>query len=113
MQLLWATSVALACLISASSATTKEKTCTDYTIPVHPTSINFVWAKEFKNNFDVVDFLSNVGSRTAATDFHPYSGSAQSTGNYSISATFCSPKNATNSNGIVLLLSHGLNFDRT
>jgi hypothetical protein len=89
-----------------------QRTCTDYTIPVNTTSLNLIWAKPFANNYDVVDFLTDTASRTAATDFHPFSGSETQTASYQISATFCTPCNSTSNKNIVLLLSHGVNFDR-
>ncbi len=88
----------------------KAKTCSEYTIPVTTTSTNLIWAKPFTNNFDVVDFVTDIASRTASTDFHPYNGSYTATANYSISATFCTPTGKNN--GILLLATHGLNFDR-
>lgn len=102
----------VAALVTTSLATFGSKSCTDYTITVNPTSVNFIWAKPFENNFEVVDFLSNLASRTAATSFNPYSGAAVQNATYHISATFCTPSAKNGSKKIVLLLSHGLNFDR-
>lgn len=99
-------------LISSSLATTPTKTCIDYEIPVTIESLNYIIAKPFQSNYDVVDLVSNLASRTAATDFHPYSGAALQIASYTISATFCAPGDTAPSNGIVLLASHGLNFDR-
>ena len=99
-------------LISSSLAITPAKTCIDYEIPVTIGSLNYIIAKPFQSNYDVVDLVSNLASRTAATDFHPYSGAALQTASYTISATFCAPGDTAPSNGIVLLASHGLNFDR-
>ncbi|KAK0124060.1 hypothetical protein ONS95_009046 [Cadophora gregata] len=104
-----------ALLASNSIATySHKKICTDYEIPVTPTSVNLVWGKKFETNFDVVDFISNINSRTAATSFNPYDSSSApvlTTASYTISATFCTPTKGAS--GIVLLLSHGLNFDRS
>ncbi|PVH74517.1 alpha/beta-hydrolase [Cadophora sp. DSE1049] len=102
--------LASGCLATSSH----KKTCTDYEIPVTPTSVNLVWGKKFEANFDVVDFVSNINSRTAATSFNPYDLTAPpalTTASYTISATFCTPKKGAT--GTVLLLSHGLNFDRS
>ncbi|KAL2060027.1 hypothetical protein VTL71DRAFT_9849 [Oculimacula yallundae] len=99
---------------SALATTSQRKTCTDYEIPVTPTSVNLIWGKKFANNFDVVDLISDINSRTAATSFHPYDETTApvlTTASYNISATFCTPKKGAT--GIVLLLSHGLNFDRS
>ncbi|KAH9216272.1 Alpha/Beta hydrolase protein [Leptodontidium sp. 2 PMI_412] len=108
--------VLFATLLATTSLATspRKKTCTDYEIPVTPTSLNLVWGKKFVTDFDVVDFISDINSRTAATSFNPYDTTTApvlTTDSYTISATFCTPqKGAT---GIVLLLSHGLNFDRS
>jgi hypothetical protein len=109
---LFQVALCVAAVITPSLATFRSKSCTDYTITVNPTSINFIWAKPLENNFQVVDFLSNVASRTAATSFNPYSGAAVQNATYNISATFCTPTAKNGSKKIVLLLSHGLNFDR-
>ncbi|KAE9375040.1 alpha/beta-hydrolase [Stipitochalara longipes BDJ] len=84
--------------------------CTDYTIPVNPTSVNLLWAKPFANNYDVVDFLTDLTSSHPASS--PFVGAKAQTASYQISATFCTPKNSTSKNNIVLLLTHGVNFDR-
>ncbi|KAL5315096.1 hypothetical protein ACEPPN_017747 [Leptodophora sp. 'Broadleaf-Isolate-01'] len=108
--------VLFATLLATTSLATspRKKTCTDYEIPVTPTSLNLVWGKKFVTDFDVVDFISDINSRTAATSFNPYDTTTApvlTTASYTISATFCTPqKGAT---GIVLLLSRGLNFDRS
>ena len=91
-------------------ATDCPKTCTDYTIPVNPTSLNLIWAKPFANNYDVVDFFTGVASRNASADF--FSSAKIQTASYQISATFCTPTNSTSNNNVVLLLTHGVNFDR-
>tara|TARA_R110002060_G_scaffold51884_4_gene62911 strand:- start:839 stop:1186 length:348 start_codon:yes stop_codon:yes gene_type:complete len=98
---------------NCSATSSHRKICTDYEIPVTPTSVNLVWGKKFETNFDVVDFVSNINSRTAATSFNPYdltTPPALTTASYTISATFCTPKKGAT--GTILLLSHGLNFDR-
>ncbi|KAH6663738.1 Alpha/Beta hydrolase protein [Halenospora varia] len=100
-------------LFAFSAANRDQKICTDYLIPVTPTSANFIWGKPFNNNYDVVDFLSNAASRTAGTDFNPYSGVKNQMASYNISATFCTPRAESVNKKIVLLLSHGLNFDRS
>lgn len=114
MKLSWPafTSVALiACLTEVTHAAV-QKTCTNYTIPLMPTATNMTWANPWKSNYDLIDFVSNF---TAGIEGNPYAtGAVQSTGNYNIFATFCSPAGTsyhTEKNGIVLLLNHGLNFD--
>lgn len=106
MQLAALLSFGLVPLIAADGA----KTCTDYTIPVNPTSLNFIWAKPFANNYDVVDFLTSTASRIASADF--FSSAKIQTASYQISARFCTPKDSTSNNNVVLLLTHGVNFDR-
>lgn len=86
------------------------KTCTDYTISVNPTSLNLIWAKPFANNYDVVDFLTGTASRTGGPNI--FSAMKTQTATYEISATFCTPKNSTSNKKVVLLLTHGVNFDR-
>lgn len=99
-------------LISDALARSTAKTCVDYEIPVTVQSMNLIFAKPFQNNYDVVDFLSNAASRTAGTDFNPYSGAALQNASYTISATFCAPVKTASHNGAVFLASHGLDFDR-
>jgi hypothetical protein len=103
----------LACLTKAASAVV-QKTCTNYTIPIKPTTTNLKWTNPWKSNYDLIDFVSNF---TAGIEGSPYATETfQSTGNYNISATFCRPAGnnyPTEKSGIVLLLNHGLNFDRS
>jgi hypothetical protein len=107
------TSAALACFAEVTNAAV-QKICTNYTIPVQTNTTNMLWANPWKSNYDLVDFISNF---TAGTEGNPYATeTVQSTGNYNISATFCSPartSHPTGKNGTVLLLNHGLNFDRS
>ena len=86
------------------------KTCTEYTIPVNPTSLNLIWAKPFAKNYNVVDFLTDTASRIPDTNFS--SAMKMQTASYQISAAFCTPKNSTSNKYIALLLTHGINFDR-
>jgi len=116
MKLSWPalTSAALiACLTEVTNAAV-QKTCTNYTISLKPTTTNMNWTNPWKSNYDLIDFASNF---TAGIEGSPYdTESFQSTGNYNISATFCSPAGTsypTEKSGIVLLLNHGLNFDRS
>jgi hypothetical protein len=72
---------------SFASAVTQqvEKRCIDYTIKVTPTSLNHIFDKPFQNNYEVVDFFTNLNSRGAATaNFTPFSGSVVQTATYDI-----------------------------
>jgi hypothetical protein len=90
------------------------KSCVDYTIPVTVTSENFIWGlPKFKNNYDVADLFTNLGSRTAGTDFVPFNNILNQTASYEISGRFCTPVHPTGGKEeIVLLASHGVNFDK-
>jgi len=111
------TSAALIAYLTEVTNAAVQKTCTNYTIPPKPTTTNMMWATPWKSNYDLVDFVSNFTAGLPELEDWPYTGeTVQSTGDYNISATFCSPVGAsypTEKNGIVLLLNHGLNFDRS
>ncbi|KAM3064664.1 hypothetical protein ACMFMF_011841 [Clarireedia jacksonii] len=101
----------IGCLMEVTNAAV-QKTCTNYTIPVKPTTSNMNWTTPWKSNYDLIDFVSNFA---AGIKGDPYTTTpVQSTGDYNIFATFCSPPSTTyptSKSGIVLLLNHGLNFD--
>ncbi|KAH8650942.1 Alpha/Beta hydrolase protein [Tricladium varicosporioides] len=105
--------LSLVAFLAFSTASRDQRICVDYLIPVKPTSTNFIWARPFNHNYDVVDFLSDAASRTADTDLNPFSGVKNQSASYKISATFCSPRSGVVDKKTVLLLSHGLNFDRS
>lgn len=118
MKLSWPaiTSAALvAHLTDVANATTVQKTCTNYIIPLKSlTTTNLIWANPWKDNYELIDFVSNFADGISGPPFA--TETVQSTGNYNISATFCSPadtSNLTEKNGTVLLLSHGLNSDKS
>jgi hypothetical protein len=100
--------------LSASGLITLTANCYEYDIPV-TTEINAVtWnLPEFSDNYDVAGFFNNLSRRDASTAFNPISGpsNATSTGNFSISATFCSPKTSNGHEKTILLLTHGFGFD--
>ncbi|KAK5164586.1 uncharacterized protein LTR77_009792 [Saxophila tyrrhenica] len=103
---------ALACGLALAGP---QKTCADYDISITVTSENLILGglPEFEDNYDVADFLSNLGSRTAAVDFQPVSGIENQTTSYTISATVCSPVDPkAKHRQTVLMATHGLNFDR-
>ncbi|KAH8685770.1 Alpha/Beta hydrolase protein, partial [Tricladium varicosporioides] len=66
----------------------------------------------FNDDFDVVDFVSNLARRDSKTAFNPFSGTKNVTGAYTIGATFCSPKKDSPKTGTLLLATHGLGYDR-
>ncbi|KAL7940582.1 Alpha/Beta hydrolase protein [Trichoderma barbatum] len=99
-------------LISATSSK-PLKSCTDYDIPVTVTSNNLLFGPRFENNFELIDFLTALTSRDNST-FHPFTGTATQTNSYTISGTFCAPSESkARKRDTVLLLTHGLGFDRS
>lgn len=99
---------------SITFASAATKVCQNYKIPLTVTSENFVYDMPyFADNYDVVDWISNFGSRTASVDYHPFSNTKQNqTASYTISATFCTPKDPEAAyKDTVLFATHGLNFD--
>lgn len=118
MKLSWPaiTSVALAAyLMDLTNATTVRKTCTDYIIPFESlTTTNQIWTNPWKDNYELIDFVSNFADGISGSPFA--TETVPSTGDYNISATFCSPvgtSNPSEKSGIVLLMSPGLNFDKS
>ncbi|KAF5016471.1 hypothetical protein F66182_11837, partial [Fusarium sp. NRRL 66182] len=100
------------CISFASAA---SKVCQDYKIPLTVTSQNYIYdLPHFADNYDVVDWVSNFGSRTASVDFHPLSSTLQNqTGSYVISATFFVPEDPNAAyKDTVLFATHGLNYDK-
>ncbi|KAH7356793.1 Alpha/Beta hydrolase protein [Rhexocercosporidium sp. MPI-PUGE-AT-0058] len=86
------------------------RTCQEYTIPVNVTSQVFIASyPRFKDNFDVVQFFTTLGSRSSLV---PFSGAKNVTAAYSIGATICSPCKSTRKEKTLLLASHGLGYDR-
>lgn len=93
-----------------------QKTCVEYQVPLSVTSENFLFGlPHFENDFDVVDFVSTIVSRTAAVDFVPFLEEKKNqTASFTISGTLCSPTDGEAKHRDTLLLAtHGLNFDRT
>lgn len=108
--------IALAVCLTSTLAwpgPTSPRKCTEYTIPVTTTSLNWIWnVPVFKSNYDVVDFISNLESRTSGAAFQFVSGREVQNASYSIGATFCTPTTPNAKSNIILLASHGLDFDR-
>jgi hypothetical protein len=107
------TSAALVAILTTAAEAAVNKTCVNYTIPLTTTTTNQIWAKNWTSNYDLVDFVSNVTAGIA----NPFTGNTtQSTESYNIAAEFCSPANVDYYHpkaGNVLIVSPGLNFDRT
>jgi hypothetical protein len=99
---------------SSSGLTALIADCYDYEIPVTTQTLAYIFGyPEFSDNFDVVGFIGDVITRTAIPpSFNPFSGMRNITGNYSIGATFCSPKTFNGHEKTVLLASPGLGYDR-
>jgi hypothetical protein len=99
---------------SIAFASAASKVCQNYKIPLTVTSENFVYdLPHFADNYDVVDWVSNFGSRTASVGYQPFSSTSQNqTASYTISATFCAPEDPKAAyKDTVLFATHGLNFD--
>ncbi|KAK6859701.1 hypothetical protein PG995_003337 [Apiospora arundinis] len=117
---------ALLFLHSASGATSSPRSsktmelmgdCVDYQIPVTTRTEALIWGlPKFTTNFDASAFILSLIRRQSVPPtlpFTPFKGSKNVTGNYTIGATFCSPKNSTGGHEkTVLLATHGLGYDR-
>lgn len=89
--------------------------CLDYQIPVTTQTEALIWGlPKFTTNYDASAFILSLIRRPSPTiPFTPFSGSKNVTGNYTIGATFCSPKESKDGHEkTVLLATHGLGFDR-
>lgn len=86
--------------------------CVDYVIPVSVSTpgLEFV-ATKWTNDLELMDFISAASTRTTANFSSPLTGPVHLEGNYTVSATFCSPKTKTNASSTVLLLTHGGGYD--
>jgi hypothetical protein len=93
--------------------TPSNANCNNYDIPVSVSTTGIDWiAPKWTNDTGLIDFVSLTSSRTTANFSSPVGGSVNLTGQYTISATFCSPKTQTNKSANVLLATHGLGYDR-
>lgn len=88
--------------------------CTEYSIKVTATSTGYIWGiPRFKDNYDVVEFLTEIARKDSAEVFHPLSGVKNVTDTYEVAATFCTPKKTKGGKEkTVLLATHGLGYDR-
>jgi hypothetical protein len=99
---------------SASGLIALTADCHDYDIPVTTQTEALVFGlPKFSDNFDVVGLFGNLVRRDAATSFKPFLNEKRNvTGNYTIGATFCSPKRFNGHEKTVLLATPGLGYDR-
>jgi hypothetical protein len=99
--------------VSTSGLITSTADCYDYEIPITTQTEALVYAfPEFSDNYDVAGVIGAFARRDAATTFLPFNGTKNATGDYTISAIFCSPKSPSDHEKTVLLTTHGLAFDR-
>lgn len=97
---------------SDTSYTPPNANCVDYEVPVTLSTQGFSFvAPKWTDDFGLIDFVSVASSRTIANSSAPISGPVNLEGNYSISATFCSPKTKNSTSSTVLLLTHGGGYD--
>jgi hypothetical protein len=114
MKLSISNAVLIAAMLLNATALTPAKSCQEYNIPVTVTSENCIFEPRFEDDLDLVDFLTDLNSRTANTTLHPFTGLQNQTASYTTSATFCTPQDDDAlKKDTILLLSHGLNFDRS
>jgi hypothetical protein len=100
-------------IIKRSTYHPSNAKCVDYSIPVSiiATGVDFI-ASKWKDNYELMDFVSHTVTRPGANFTPPIGGSVDLSGDYKISGTFCTPKTNTENSSTVLLASHGLGFDR-
>jgi len=104
---------------SNNGAGGSSKSCESFKIPVTVTSTNLIYAPpHFQTDFDVVDFVGTISSRSAPPPSVLFAGEVNQTAAYTISATFCKPGGGSGSSSgpaknTVLIATHGLNFDRS
>jgi len=88
-------------------------TCVDYTIPLSINSLNFAYnGTRFKDDVDVAEYLFQAGRIDSASTFNPVGSFKNETITYSIAGTFCTPKSPGAHSKTVLLMTHGLGYDR-
>lgn len=95
---------------SGSSLLGLLSNCYDYDIPVKTEAEILNWsALEFSDNYEVAQAIVSSIGRTPVS---PFKGTRNITGNYTIGATFCSPKTFNGHEKTVILASPGLGYDR-
>lgn len=88
--------------------------CQNYVIPVSINTQAYQWnGSVWKNNYELVDFVTVQVGRLGKTPHELYTGPNDFKASYEIAATFCTPSNTTlGKEKIVLLATHGLWFER-
>lgn len=87
--------------------------CIDCDILLSVATKGIDWlAPKWKDNSGLIDFVSLQSSRSSANFSSPVGGSIDTSGQYIISTTFCSPKKGAKSSGNVMLATHGLGYDK-
>jgi hypothetical protein len=89
--------------------------CTEYFIPINTSAVGYVFneAAKWADDEGLSQFTANRAGRdpTAPSTF---SGTRNLIGEFSISATFCTPRDGGARNvKTVIVASHGLGFDRS
>ncbi|KAI9707885.1 MAG: hypothetical protein M1820_004491 [Bogoriella megaspora] len=97
---------------SNTTYTPPNANCVDYEAPITISTQGFNFdAPRWSDNFGLTDFVSVISTRPSANFSAPISVSVDLEGNYTISATFCSPKARNSTSSTVLLLTHGGGYD--
>ena len=88
--------------------------CTEYSIPVNVTAAAYKFnGTEWADNNELTQFVIDivVPGQSESTIL---SGPQNATAEYTISATFCTPRNSNTTHAkTVLIASHGFGFDRS
>src|ERR1700759_1624389 len=83
--------------------TPTKANCVDYKVPVTVSTQGVSWiAPKWSDDYGLTDIVSVVGTRTTANFSAPISGPVAINGNYTVSATFCSPKTKNETSSTVL-----------
>jgi hypothetical protein len=98
-------------LISCVAANQIPKLCNDHVLSLTVKSDNYKWGlPNLETNYDATAFNTDLARWDANTTLNPISGYGTATADYTISGTFCAPRNG--GTGTVLLATHGFGFDR-
>ncbi|KAJ7041470.1 Alpha/Beta hydrolase protein [Mycena alexandri] len=112
--LLTSSSLAQASVASSVASAANNSNCAFFTIPLKNISApSFKLSFEIQTQYDVNDWTINEARRDSATVFNPIAGPSTTTGDFSISARFCTPVKPTNLSHTVLVMTHGLGADKT
>ncbi|KAJ7187007.1 hypothetical protein C8R46DRAFT_1273980 [Mycena filopes] len=101
-------------LASSLARAVSTFTCETYTVPLKNISApSFKLSFEIQTQFDINDWTINEARRDSATAFNGIAGPSTTTGDFNISARFCTPLKPTKLAQTVLVLTHGLGADKT